>query len=153
MREMLAQVMNNPIYAGRVELEEDYMSLLITAKQHIYQRMLLKVADYRALGNLDSTLGIDKDWLTDLACQADLLHGIPRAITCPDITDDDVIFLNRHAHHYLSTARSDRPNYRFFKLMIHQLFVLVAATRAHDLRWSGPNLDKDERLMLNLDSE
>lgn len=129
------------------------MSSLITAKQHIYQRMVMKITDYRALASVEALSTEDRDWLKDLAMQADLLHGIPWAITCPDITGEDVVFLNRHARHYLSSSRRDQPNYHFFKLMIYQLFTLVATQRRSELQWPGPTLDEEERRMLEPDVE
>ncbi|MHB1421679.1 MAG: hypothetical protein ACYC3I_00505, partial [Gemmataceae bacterium] len=129
------------------------MSSTITGKQHIYSWMLMKVAGFRSLASLDIFTSDDKEWLKDLALEADLLHGIPYAIIYPDITDRDVDFLNRHARYYLSNARSDQPNYRFFKLMIYQLFELVASQRQADLQWPGPVLNDEERRMLDLESE
>lgn len=129
------------------------MSSTITGKQHLYRWMLMKVVDFRRLGSFDTSISAHKELLKDLALQADLLHGIPQAIISPEITDKDVNFLNRHARYYLSNARSEAPNYRFFKLMIYQLFGLVASQRQADLQWSGPILNDEERRMLNLEPE
>lgn len=129
------------------------MSATITGKQHIYAWMLMKIADFRSLASLDTLTSDNKEQLKDFALQADLLHGIPWAITSPDITDKDVAFLNRHARYYLSNARSDQPNYRFFKLMIYQLFRLVASQRQTDLEWPGPALNNEEHRMLDLESK
>lgn len=129
------------------------MSATITAKQHIYAWMLMKIADFRSLASLDALTNDNKEQLKDFALQADLFQGIPWAITSPDITDQDVAFLNRHARSYLSNARSDRPNYRFFKLMIYQLFRLVASQRQSDFEWPGPVLNDEEHRILNLESE
>ena len=129
------------------------MSSTITGKQHIYSWMLMKVADFRGLASFDPSIRGAKERLKDLALQADLLHGIPYAIVCPDITEKDVSFLNYHARHYLSHARSEAPNYRFFKLMIYQLFRLVASQRQSELEWPGPALNDEEHRMLDLESE
>jgi len=115
--------------------------------------MLMKITDYRGIASLDSLTNEDKEWLKDLVLQAELLHGIPPAIVYNDITDKDVLFLNRHARYYLTNARSNQPNYRFFKLMIHQLFTLVASQRASDLEWPGPVLNDEECQMLDSNSE
>jgi hypothetical protein len=123
------------------------------AKQHIYQRMLMKVTDYRSLAALECLGGQEREWLKELALQADLLHGIPRAIVTPEITDDDVTFLNRQARYYLSVAQPGWVNHRFFKLMIYQLFILISSQRRSELQWPGPSLDEEERRMIGPESD
>lgn len=129
------------------------MSSTITGKQHLYSWMLMKIVDFRSIGSFDTSISAHKELLKDLALQADLLHGIPHAIISPGITDKDVDFLNYHARYYLSHARSEAPHYRFFKLMIYQLFELVASQRQADLQWSGPMLNDEEQRMLDLESK
>lgn len=129
------------------------MSSTITGKQHLYTWMLSKIADFRGLATIETATSHVRQRLKDLALQADLLHNIPWTITSPDITEKDVSFLNSSARYYLSHARCDDPNHRFFKLMIYQLFRLVASQRQSELEWSGPVLDDEERKMLELEPE
>jgi hypothetical protein len=124
------------------------MNQLLSAKQHLYQRMLMKVTDYRGLASLEVLTTEDKEWLKELAFQADLLHGIPWGVTHPDFRQEDFDFLNRHARYYISAAPKNGSNYRFFKLMIHQLFELVPQEAKSQLQWSGPDLDDTDKQIL-----
>lgn len=125
----------------------------VTAKQHIYQRLLMKVTDYRGLGSLEVVSDEAKFMLRELALQADFLHGIPRAIISAEVNDLDVDFLNRNARYYLASANPDWVNYQLFKVLIYQLYALVATQYLSSLTWDGPKLTNDERRIIGLAPE
>lgn len=119
-----------------------------SAKQHIYQRMLMMVAQFRCLQSVETVTEEGRKLLADLFWQADLLHGIPQVIVSQEFTEDDVGFLNRHARYFLTNATAS-SQYRFYKVMIHHLFQLVPSHLRDKLQWPGPTLDDSDQAYLN----
>ena len=129
------------------------MQIMGSPKQHIYQRMLMKVHKFRYIAYFSTSEALsdaDKKQMKDLAELADLLHGIVRPIISEGVTNSDVDFLNRQARFFVENANCDNEDFIYYKYMIKCLFDIVEPQRPGDLQWPGPTMSDEDLSSLGL---